>query len=93
MFTDSRLFRLIIDETEKTLSLIDLEICKSYSNLVENETIRENIFGMIISEYNLTKDIILKITGEEKFLICHNSKPSHDASNYTYKANLPCCKV
>jgi phosphoenolpyruvate carboxylase len=72
MFTDSRLFRLIIDETEKTLSLIDFEICKSYSNLVENETVRENIFGMIIGEYNLTKDIILKITGEEK--LCQRFK-------------------
>ena len=72
MFTDSRLFRLIIDETEKTLSLIDFEICKSYSNLVENKTVRENIFGMIIGEYNLTKDIILKITGEEK--LCQRFK-------------------
>ena len=39
--------------------VIDFKICKSYSNLVENETVRENIFGMIFDEYNLTKEIIL----------------------------------
>ena len=66
MFTESRLFRLIVDETEKTLSLIDFDICEAYSDLVEDEVIRKNIFNMISKEYNLTKEVILEITGEEK---------------------------
>ena len=72
MFTDSRLFRLIIDETEKTLALIDFDICEAYSNLVENKTERENIFNMISAEYNLTKEVVLNITGEEK--LCQRFK-------------------
>ena len=66
MFIESRLFRLIVDETEKTLSLIDFDICEAYSELVEDEVIRKNIFNMISKEYNLTKEVILEITGEEK---------------------------
>ena len=72
MFIDSRLFRLIIDETEKTLALIDFDICEAYSSLVENKTERENIFDMISTEYNLTKEVILNITGEEK--LCQRFK-------------------
>ena len=72
MFTDSRLFRLIIDETEKTLALIDFDICEAYSTLVENKTEREVIFNMISAEYNLTKEVILNITGEEK--LCQRFK-------------------
>ncbi len=66
MFAESRLFRLVVDETEKTLSLIDFDICKAYSELVEDENIRKNIFNMISSEYSLTKEVILEITGEDK---------------------------
>ena len=72
MFTDSRLFRLIIDETEKTLALIDFDICEAYSNLVENKTERKNIFNMISAEYNLTKEVVLNITSEEK--LCQRFK-------------------
>ena len=72
MFTESRLFRLIIDETEKTLSLIDFDICEAYSSLVENKIKRETIFNMISDEFNLTKEVILDITGEEK--LCQRFK-------------------
>ena len=34
MFTDSRLFRLIVDEVEKTLSYVDLEMAREYAALV-----------------------------------------------------------
>ena len=72
MFRNSRLLRLIIDETEKTLALIDFDICEAYSNLVENKTERENIFNMISAEYNLTKEVVLNITSEEK--LCQRFK-------------------
>ena len=72
MFINSRLFRLIIDETEKTLALIDFDICKAYSTLVENKTEGEKIFNMIFDEYNLTKEVILNITGQER--LCQRFK-------------------
>ncbi len=34
MFTESRLFRLIIGEVEKTLCLVDLKIAREYASLV-----------------------------------------------------------
>ena len=34
MFKDSRLFRLIVDELEKTLSYVDLELAREYADLV-----------------------------------------------------------
>jgi len=72
MFGDSRLFRLIIDEAEKTLSLVDLDVAQSYSELVADKAIRDQIFKMIVDEYNLTIEMVLKITGEEK--LCQRFK-------------------
>jgi phosphoenolpyruvate carboxylase len=63
MFRDSRLFRLIIDEVEKTLLLVDLDIAREYASLVEDEGVREMIFGMIEREYRLTRDMVLKVSG------------------------------
>ena len=54
LFNDSRLFRLIIDEVEKTLLLVDLDIARDYASLVEDEGVREMIFSMIEQELKLT---------------------------------------
>ncbi len=72
MFNESRLFRLIIDETEKTLSLVDLAVSKAYSELVEDIAVRDKIFSMFIDEYNLSKEMVLKITDEEN--LCQRFK-------------------
>jgi phosphoenolpyruvate carboxylase len=66
MFNESRIFRLVMDETEKTLSLVDLDVAKSYSELVEDSALRETVFNMVVEEYNLTIEMVLKITGEDK---------------------------
>jgi len=66
MFSDSRLFRLVIDETEKTLALVDLDVSSAYSELVEDRETRDTIFNMIVEEYKLSIDMVLRITGEEK---------------------------
>ncbi len=72
MFIHSRLFRLIIGETEKTLALVDMEVCKAYSELLPDEALRGNIFGMIEKEYRLTVERILEITGEK--ILCERFK-------------------
>ena len=66
MFDESRLFRLVMDETEKTLSLVDMEVAKAYSELVEDKTLRDTVFNMVVEEYKLTVEMVLKISGEEK---------------------------
>jgi phosphoenolpyruvate carboxylase len=63
LFQDSRLFRLIIDEVEKTLLLVDLDIARDYASLVEDEGVREMIFSMIEQEYRLTREMVLKVSG------------------------------
>jgi phosphoenolpyruvate carboxylase len=63
LFNDSRLFRLIVDEVEKTLLLVDLDIARDYASLVEDEGVRDMIFGMIEQEYRLTCEMVLKVSG------------------------------
>jgi phosphoenolpyruvate carboxylase len=63
MFKGSRLFRLIIDEVEKALALVDLDIARDYASLVSDVRVRETIFSMIEKEYALTTDMVLKLPG------------------------------
>jgi phosphoenolpyruvate carboxylase len=63
MFAESRLFRLIIDEVEKILAVVDLEIAKDYAGLVSDPAVRETIFGMIEKELALTAELVLKVSG------------------------------
>jgi phosphoenolpyruvate carboxylase len=64
MFRDSRLFRLIMDEVEKTLLMVDLEIARDYASLVPDGAARENIFAMIEAEYRLTCEMALRVSGD-----------------------------
>jgi phosphoenolpyruvate carboxylase len=63
MFADSRLFRLIVDEVEKTLSYVDLDIAREYAELVPDPKVREAIFPMIETEYRRTVEAVLRISG------------------------------
>jgi phosphoenolpyruvate carboxylase len=64
MFKDSRLFRLIMDEVEKTLLIVDLAIARAYSGLVAECQVRDTIFPMIEAEYRLTAEMARKVSGE-----------------------------
>jgi len=54
MFTESRLFRLIVDEVEKTLTYVDLEIAREYAELVPDSGVRNTILAMVEEEYQRT---------------------------------------
>jgi phosphoenolpyruvate carboxylase len=62
MFATHRMFRLIIDEAEKALAMVDLSIAREYAGLVEDESVAREIFAMIEHEYHLTCETILAIT-------------------------------
>jgi phosphoenolpyruvate carboxylase len=62
MFNESRLFRLIIDEVEKTLLLVDLDIARDYASLVAEDGVRANILGRIEAELELTREMMLKVS-------------------------------
>ena len=69
MFKDSRLFRLIIDEAEKSLAFVDLDVARSYAGQVDNAQIREAIFTMIEKEYKLSTAMVLKVSGDKELTI------------------------
>ncbi len=68
MFKESRIFRLIIDGVEKSLPQVDMDIAKGYASLVKDEALKERIFAMFMDEYELTKELVLRITGEKELL-------------------------
>jgi phosphoenolpyruvate carboxylase len=63
MFADSRHFRLIVDEVEKTLSYVDLGLARQYADLVPDPAVREAIFPLIEEEYHRTVEAVLRISG------------------------------
>ena len=63
MFTESRLFRLIVDEVEKTLAYVDLDIAREYAELVPEPKARSEIFGLVEDEYHRTTEAVLRISG------------------------------
>ena len=63
MFEDSRLFRLIVDEVEKTLAYVDLDIAREYAGLVADPRVRDAIFPLIEAEYRRTADALLRLSG------------------------------
>ena len=69
MFNSSRLFRLIIDEVEKTLSLVDLEVAQQYADLVEDKRIQKQVFDLIKDEFDRTINQVLAITGEDRLCV------------------------
>jgi phosphoenolpyruvate carboxylase len=66
MFNGSRLFRLIMDETEKTMPLVDLDVARAYAELVPDGEIRCRIFGLVEEEYRRTVSMVLRINGTDE---------------------------
>ena len=64
MFEKLPLFRLIIDEAEKAIAQVDLDIAQRFSSLVADEALRHRIFSMIKTEFQLTQKWLLTITGD-----------------------------
>ncbi|ODA66284.1 Phosphoenolpyruvate carboxylase [Methyloligella halotolerans] len=66
MFSDSRLFRLVMDEVEKMLLIVDLSVGRNYASLVADEKARDAIFSMIEREYRLTTEMVLRVSGDSQ---------------------------
>ncbi|MGH7499608.1 MAG: phosphoenolpyruvate carboxylase [Gemmatimonadales bacterium] len=63
MFRDSRVFRLIVDEVEKTLSYVEPTLAHEYAGLVPDARVREEIFAMVEKEYHRSIEAVLRISG------------------------------
>jgi phosphoenolpyruvate carboxylase len=63
MFREARLFRTVIDEVEKTLLGVDLDIAREFASLVPDAAVREPIFRAIEAEHRLTCEMVLQVSG------------------------------
>ncbi|MBY0144726.1 phosphoenolpyruvate carboxylase [Neobacillus niacini] len=61
-------FRSTIDNLQMALMKADITTAKEYLLLVEDQQIAERIFSNILEEYEKTKSILLKITGDKELL-------------------------
>lgn len=64
-------FKMVISKVEMTLSKVDLEIAKHYVNELskpEDKPRFNKLLQRIIDEYNLTRNLVLKITERDKLL-------------------------
>ena len=83
-------FRMLISKVEMTLSKVDLEVAKHYVDTLgsaENKNSFEKIFKIISEEYNLTKKLILEITGKNKLL--ESDKDLRDSVELRNKTIIP----
>ncbi len=69
MFQESRLFRLVIDEAEKSLAFVDLDVARAYAGELEDEMLRQRVFGMIESEYHLSREMVLLVSGDDQLTV------------------------
>ena len=64
MFKEYPLFRIVMDEVERALCQVDLDIAREYANLVPEQSTREEIFQQIVHEYQLTAEMLKSVSGE-----------------------------
>jgi phosphoenolpyruvate carboxylase len=58
MFNEARLFRLIVDDVERTLLQVDMSIAREYAELVQDVSVREAIFAQVSEEFRLTSRML-----------------------------------
>jgi len=68
LYGESRLFRLIVDEVEKTLALVDLEVAAHYAELCADEGLRRTFLGLVETEYARARALLIELTGESELL-------------------------
>jgi phosphoenolpyruvate carboxylase len=61
-------FAALLSNAEMGLAKADLTIGERYAGLVEDETVRDAIWGRIRAEYERTREVVLAITGQEQLL-------------------------
>jgi len=62
------LFTELIANVEIGLAKADLSIARLYAGLVSDAALRERVFGMLFEEFELTKQVVLRLTGQTRLL-------------------------
>ncbi|MCA9980536.1 MAG: phosphoenolpyruvate carboxylase, partial [Anaerolineales bacterium] len=68
MYLDWPFFQTAIDNAQVSLGKADMGIARLYADLVEDETIREQVYGDILAEFNRTSSWVLHITNQKQLL-------------------------
>ncbi|KKI89367.1 phosphoenolpyruvate carboxylase [Bacillus sp. SA1-12] len=68
MYEEWPFFRSTIDNLQMALMKADITTAKEYTDLVKDKQIADRIFGNIVEEYEATKAVLLKITGDDELL-------------------------
>jgi phosphoenolpyruvate carboxylase len=68
MYRDWPFFRGVIDNAQVSLAKADMGIGRLYADLVEDEEVREKVFGTIRTAFELTRHWVLLITGQRELL-------------------------
>jgi phosphoenolpyruvate carboxylase len=71
MMTSFPLFSDLLRNIELAMAKADLTIARLYANLVQNVTVRERVWGMIVEEFQRTRRMILSVAGQA-VLLQHN---------------------
>ena len=61
-------FRSLLSNMDMVLAKSDLAIASRYAELVSDVRLRQEIFGRIEGEWHRTRELLLKITGQTRFL-------------------------
>src|SRR5256886_526039 len=61
-------FSDLIGNVEIGMAKADLTIAHRYAALVKDEGLRERVFGMIVEEFERTRRMILRVTGQKELL-------------------------
>ena len=64
LWDGSRIFRLIVDEVEKSLCMTDIHLASRYAGLVTQTATRDRILNKIISEYHSSCEAVLWMTNQ-----------------------------
>lgn len=62
------LFTELIANVELGLAKADLSIARLYSGLVSDAVLRERVFGMLLEEFERTRAVVLRLTGQKMLL-------------------------
>ena len=64
MFEQHAVFRLVVDEVEKTLMLADMEIAARYADLVQDSATRDRVLAKILAEHASACAAIGQLNGD-----------------------------
>jgi phosphoenolpyruvate carboxylase len=62
------LFHDLVRNVEVGLAKVDLSIGRRYAELVEDESLRERVFGMVAEELERAREAVLRVTGQRRLL-------------------------